>query len=73
MAYSILNKIANRQLINIKCEVTKEEAAWESFSEEEAQLQKEKTPASTASSVGKGKKGMAKGGKGNIMNFFGKK
>jgi len=53
--------------------VTKEEPAWESFSEDEPPPQKDKTPASTASSMGKGKKGGGKVGQGNIMSFFGKK
>ncbi|KAL9130635.1 MAG: hypothetical protein Q9175_006970 [Cornicularia normoerica] len=54
--------------------VTKEEPAWESFSEEESPPQKQKTPASTStSSMGKGKKLGGKPGQGNIMSFFGKK
>jgi len=53
-------------------EVTKEELAWESFSEDEPPLPKEKTPASTASSSAKGKKPGGKPGQGNIMSFFGK-
>ena len=53
--------------------MTKEEAAWESFSEDEEPKQKEKAPASTAPSMGKGKRNGGKVGQGNIMNFFGKK
>lgn len=53
--------------------VTKEEPAWESFSEDEPAT-KERTPASTAtSSMAKGKKAGGKPGQGNIMSFFGKK
>jgi len=51
--------------------VTKEEAVWESFSEEEPVPKKAKTTFS-APPVAKGKKG-AKPGQGNIMSFFGKK
>ncbi|QDS73192.1 hypothetical protein FKW77_002607 [Venturia effusa] len=52
--------------------VTKEEAVWESFSEEEPEPKKKKTnfPAPTTA---KGKKGTGKPGQGNIMSFFGKK
>ena len=54
--------------------VTKEEPAWESFSEDEPPPPKERTPASTAaSSTAKSKKGAGKPGQGNIMSFFGKK
>ncbi|MCJ1394909.1 hypothetical protein MMC18_007789 [Xylographa bjoerkii] len=56
--------------------VTKEEAAWESFSEDEpAPAPKAKIPTSTASSsaAGKSKKTGGKPGQGNIMSFFGKK
>ncbi|MCJ1404030.1 hypothetical protein MMC11_007254 [Xylographa trunciseda] len=56
--------------------VTKEEAAWESFSEDElAPAPKAKTPASTASSsvASKVKKTGGRPGQGNIMSFFGKK
>jgi DNA polymerase delta subunit 3 len=51
--------------------VTKEEAVWESFSEDEPQAKKTKisAPATTA----KGKKSSAKPGQGNIMSFFAKK
>ncbi|KAH7063444.1 DNA polymerase subunit Cdc27 [Macrophomina phaseolina] len=50
--------------------VTKEEAVWESFSEEEPQPKKPKsTPATTA----KSKKGGGKQGQGSIMSFFAKK
>lgn len=50
--------------------VTKEEPAWESFSEDEPQpaSKKAKLPSVNAAAAGKGKKGQ-----GNIMNFFGKK
>lgn len=52
--------------------VTKEEAVWESFSEEEPEPKKKKTnfPAPTTA---KGKKASGKPGQGNIMSFFGKK
>ena len=57
--------------------VTKEEPAWESFSEDERAPTKERTPASTAASASsmpiKGKKAGGKPGQGNIMSFFGKK
>jgi len=53
--------------------VTKEEPVWESFSEDEPERHKADTPASTASSVSKGKKGNGKPGQGNIMSFFTKK
>ena len=53
--------------------MTKEEPAWESFSEDEPP-QKQRALASTvASSLGKGKKAGGKPGQGNIMSFFGKK
>ncbi|KAL8723528.1 MAG: hypothetical protein Q9225_000163 [Loekoesia sp. 1 TL-2023] len=52
--------------------VTKEEPAWESFSEDEPPP-KEATPVSTASSTAKVKKAAGKPGQGNIMSFFGKK
>lgn len=52
--------------------MTKEEPAWESFSEDEPPP-KETTPASTASSTAKGKKMGEKPGQGNIMSFFGKR
>lgn len=53
--------------------VTKEEPAWESFSEDEPDLQNERAPVSSAASS-KGKRaGNAKPGQGNIMSFFGKK
>jgi DNA polymerase delta subunit 3 len=52
--------------------VTKEEAVWESFSEDEpAPPPKPKVQASSTTS--KGKKPVAKVGQGNIMSFFGKK
>ncbi|KAG9243778.1 DNA polymerase subunit Cdc27 [Calycina marina] len=52
--------------------VTKEEAVWESFSEDEpiAPAAKAKFPAAEAA---KGKKAAGKAGQGNIMSFFGKK
>jgi len=56
--------------------VTKEEAAWESFSEDEpAPAPKAKTPSSIASSSapGRAKKTNGRPGQGNIMSFFGKK
>lgn len=49
--------------------VTKEEAAWESFSEEEPAPKKVKTSAPAAALMKKG----AKPGQGNIMSFFSKK
>ena len=52
--------------------VTREEAVWESFSEEEPEPKKMKT-SFTAPTTAKGKKGGAKAGQGNIMSFFGKK
>ena len=53
--------------------MTKEEAAWESFSEDEPAPKKAKTmPAATANKPAAGKKG-AKAGQGNIMSFFAKK
>ena len=51
--------------------MTKEEPAWESFSEDEPP-EKQKTLASTAT-MGKGKKSGGKPGQGNIMSFFEKK
>ena len=51
--------------------VTKEEQVWESFSEDEPEPKKLKTP-SMASTTSKSKKG-AKSGQGNIMSFFTKK
>ncbi|TLD11821.1 DNA polymerase delta subunit 3-like [Venturia nashicola] len=51
--------------------VTREEAAWESFSEDEPAPKKAKpTPAPAAKGA---KKSAAKPGQGNIMSFFGKK
>jgi DNA polymerase delta subunit 3 len=51
--------------------VTREEAVWESFSEDEpvAPPPKPKAQSTTA----KGKKGAEKKGQGSIMSFFGKK
>ncbi|MCJ1437151.1 hypothetical protein MMC27_006536 [Xylographa pallens] len=56
--------------------VTKEEATWESFSEDEpSPALQTKTPASSGSSsvTGKAKKMGGRPGQGNIMSFFGKK
>lgn len=51
--------------------MTREEPAWESFSEDEPPpASSAKTP---ASSVGKVKKAGGKAGQGSIMSFFGKK
>ncbi|TID25956.1 DNA polymerase subunit Cdc27 [Venturia nashicola] len=52
--------------------VTKEEAVWESFSEEEPEPKKKKTNF-TAPTTAKGKKAGGKPGQGNITSFFGKK
>ncbi|KAK7527058.1 DNA polymerase subunit Cdc27 [Phyllosticta citriasiana] len=49
--------------------VTKEEAVWESFSEDEPAPKKPRLPSATS----KGKKGGAKQGQGSIMSFFSKK
>jgi DNA polymerase delta subunit 3 len=54
--------------------VTKEEAAWESFSEDEPAPKKIKAqPAASTTSRPAAKKGGAKAGQGNIMSFFSKK
>lgn len=55
--------------------VTREEAAWESFSEDEPAPKKAKTSSITSSSksVGAKKGGAGKPGQGNIMSFFSKK
>ena len=53
--------------------VTKEEPAWESFSEDEPPPQKTRTPATTALSTDRAKKVVGKPGQGNIMSFFGKR
>ncbi|MCJ1423122.1 hypothetical protein MMC29_001003 [Sticta canariensis] len=53
--------------------VTKEEPAWESFSEDEPLARKDRAPVSTAPLSGKGKKIGGKPGQGNIMSFFSKK
>ncbi|KAL3426029.1 DNA polymerase delta subunit 3 [Phlyctema vagabunda] len=50
--------------------VTKEEAVWESFSEEEPAVPKPKAAVTTTA---KAKKAPAKPGQGSIMSFFGKK
>ena len=55
--------------------MTKEEQAWESFSEEEPAPKKIKVPPTTSMNAGSktaAKKG-GKPGQGNIMSFFGKK
>lgn len=57
--------------------MTKEEAAWESFSEDEPApaAKKSKTApfAAPAAAAAKAKKGGGKPGQGNIMSFFAKK
>jgi len=53
--------------------VTKEEAAWESFSEEEPQPKKTKTTAPAAKTTATKDKKAVKPGQGNIMSFFAKK
>ncbi|MCJ1454329.1 hypothetical protein MMC28_004682 [Mycoblastus sanguinarius] len=54
--------------------VTKEEPAWESFSEDEPPLQKDRIHISSATlSTVKNKKTGGKPGQGSIMSFFGKK
>lgn len=63
-------KVCKRQKTNMSL-VTREEAAWESFSEDEPAPKKAKpTPAPAAKGA---KKSAAKPGQGNIMSFFGKK
>jgi len=52
--------------------VTKEEAAWESFSEDEPAPKKAKTMPAATTNKPAAKKG-AKAGQGNIMSFFAKK
>jgi DNA polymerase delta subunit 3 len=52
--------------------VTKEEAVWESFSEDEPASQPKPKARSQAKSSGKAS-GKAAGKGGNIMSFFGKK
>ncbi len=52
--------------------VTKEEAVWESFSEDEPVAPPKAKP-HASSTASKPKKGAAKAGQGNIMSFFGKK
>ncbi|KAK4494159.1 hypothetical protein PRZ48_014457 [Zasmidium cellare] len=52
--------------------VTREEAAWESFSEDEPAPKKAKVQAPATTKPSAGKKG-AKPGQGNIMSFFSKK
>ncbi|MCJ1470377.1 hypothetical protein MMC07_009022 [Pseudocyphellaria aurata] len=53
--------------------VTKEEPAWESFSEDEPVARKGRASASTVPTLGKGQKPTRKPGQGNITSFFGKK
>jgi len=53
--------------------VTREEPAWESFSEDEPAKTKPKPPSSLPPSSDKSKKGSSKAGQGSIMSFFGKK
>jgi DNA polymerase delta subunit 3 len=53
--------------------VTREEAAWESFSEDEPAPKAKPKPQPTSSATTKAKKPPAKAGQGNIMSFFGKK
>lgn len=53
--------------------VTKEELAWESFSEDEPMKNKPKPSSSLPTSSDKSKKGTNKAGQGSIMSFFGKK
>ena len=60
----------SRRAILIINAVTREEPAWESFSEEEPPAKKEIQ--SSSSGTGKKKSG-GKPGQGNIMSFFGKK
>jgi DNA polymerase delta subunit 3 len=50
--------------------VTKEEAAWESFSEDEPESKK---PRISVAPTNTKKSGAAAKGQGNIMNFFKKK
>jgi DNA polymerase delta subunit 3 len=56
--------------------VTKEEMAWESFSESDKETNAKKTKVAVKPAVAEskgGKKAPAKKGQGNIMSFFGKK
>lgn len=53
--------------------VTREEAAWESFSEDEPAPKKPKMAPAAATTKSTAKKGAGKPGQGNIMSFFGKK
>lgn len=52
--------------------VTKEEAAWESFSEDEPQAKKIK-PLPSMPPLSRGRKSTGKAGQGNIASFFTKK
>lgn len=56
----------------LKAVVTREEPAWESFSEDETVVTNAKSSSLSASSAGRAKKPTAKG-QGSIMSFFGKK
>ncbi|GAB7361671.1 hypothetical protein MBLNU230_g1721t1 [Neophaeotheca triangularis] len=53
--------------------VTREEAAWESFSEEEPAPKKPKMQPAASTAKGAASKKGGKPGQGNIMSFFGKK
>jgi DNA polymerase delta subunit 3 len=53
--------------------VTKEEPAWESFSEDEPPPAPKPKVQSSSSTTTKAKKPAAKTGQGSIMSFFGKK
>ena len=55
--------------------MTREEPAWESFSEDEPPPPQKiaKTAAAAASTAAKAKKSAGKPGQGSIMSFFGKK
>ena len=63
-----------RKVIDTKYQVTKEEPAWESFSEDDPapSLAKKSGPASSAASS-KVKQEAKKPGQGNITSFFGKR
>ena len=53
--------------------MTKEEPAWESFSEDDPPPKQKHFTSAATSSIGKGKKSGGNPGQGNIMSFFGKK
>lgn len=63
------------QLTPLDQPVTREEATWESFSEDEPALAKSKPSSSNAPSsmASRPKKSSGKPGQGNITNFFTKK